>query len=112
MKTSLLVLFATICTYCTAQLTDREIHDLKAGRVKPDNSYVYRLPFSTGSNFLLIQAYNSKMSHKDELSLDFKMRPGSKVCAAREGIVQAMRKDSDLGGLRLPRRHRGTEKCK
>jgi len=82
-----------------AQLTDREIYDLKAGRVKPDNSYVYYLPFAKGSKFLLIQAYNSKMSHTKELSLDFKMNPGSTICAAREGIVIATREDSDAGGL-------------
>jgi murein DD-endopeptidase MepM/ murein hydrolase activator NlpD len=82
-----------------SQLTDNEIRDLKSGRVKPDNSYVYYLPFAKGNKFLLIQAYNSKMSHTKELSLDFKMRPGSKICAARDGVVIAVREDSDLGGL-------------
>lgn len=83
----------------SAQLTDREIYDLKAGRVKPDNSYAYYLPFAKGSKFLLIQAYNSKMSHTKELSLDFKMNPGSKICAARGGIIIATKEDSDVGGL-------------
>lgn len=82
-----------------AQLTDAEIYHLKSGRVKPDTSYVYYLPFSKGSKFLLIQAYNSKMSHTRELSLDFKMKAGSKICAAREGVVIATREDSDAGGL-------------
>ena len=100
MKAWFLIFFLSICSICSAQLTDREIRNLKGGRVKPDNSYTYRLPFSTGSKILLIQAYNSKMSHKDELSLDFKMKQGSKICAAREGIVQAVREDSDLGGLK------------
>jgi murein DD-endopeptidase MepM/ murein hydrolase activator NlpD len=84
----------------TAQLTNNQIRDLKGGRVKPDNSYVYNLPFAKGSKFLLIQAYNSGMSHKNELSLDFKMHKGSKICAAREGVVEGMRKDSDVGGLK------------
>lgn len=48
----------------------------------------------------MIQAYNSKMSHKGELSLDFKMKPGTVICAAREGIVLALKKDSDVGGLK------------
>ena len=100
MKTCLLFLFVSTCTFCSAQLTDQEIRNLKGGKVKPDNSYVYHLPFAPGSKFLLIQAYNSKMSHKDELSLDFKMKQGSKICAAREGIVQTLRKDSDHGGLK------------
>ncbi|WP_255156855.1 hypothetical protein [Ferruginibacter sp. HRS2-29] len=71
-----------------AQLPDRTINNLKAGRISNDSSYIYNLPFSSGSKFLLIQAYNSKMSHTDELSLDFKMKQGSKIRAAREGVVE------------------------
>jgi len=92
-----LLILCSCCAY--GQLTDAEIYNLKSGRVKPDNSYVYYLPFATGSKFLLIQAYNSKMSHTNELSLDFKMKQGSKICAAREGTVIAIREDSDEGGL-------------
>jgi hypothetical protein len=83
-----------------AQLTDEVIHDLKSGRVKNDTSYIYTLPFAEGDKHLLIQAYNSKMSHKSELSLDFKMKIGSPVCAARGGLVVAIKKDSDVGGLK------------
>ncbi len=84
----------------SAQLTDKQIHDLKGGKVKTDNSYIYHLPFAKGSKFLLIQAYNSKMSHHNELSLDFKMRQGSIICAVREGVVTAIKEDSDVGGLK------------
>lgn len=100
MKLRLLFLFLSLSFSASAQLTDREIRDLKGGRVKTDFSPVYYLPFSKGSKFLLIQAYNSKMSHKNELSLDFKMKKGSKVCAARDGVVTAIKKDSDVGGLK------------
>lgn len=82
-----------------SQLTDNEIRDLKAGKISPDTSFIYSLPFAKGSKFLLIQAYNSKMSHTGELSLDFKMKKGSKICAAREGVVIAVKEDSDVGGL-------------
>lgn len=100
MKFHLLLLFLVCYFTANAQLPDKEIYDLKAGKVKPDNSPVYFLPFSKGSKFLLIQAYNSKMSHKDELSLDFKMKKGSKICAARAGVVTAVKEDSDVGGLK------------
>jgi murein DD-endopeptidase MepM/ murein hydrolase activator NlpD len=40
------------------------------------------------------------MSHKNELSLDFKMKPGTTVCAAREGVVTSTREDSDRGGMK------------
>ncbi len=83
-----------------AQLTDAEVRNLKGGRVKPDNSFIYSLPFAEGCKFLLIQAYNSKMSHRHELSLDFKMKKGSKLCAARAGVVTATKEDSDVGGLK------------
>ena len=95
--------FFALCLFTfssVAQLTDREIYDLKAGRVKPDNSYIYSLPFAKGSKFLSIQAYNSKMSHTKELSLDFKMKKGSKICAARDGVVIAIKEDSEVGGLK------------
>ena len=85
---------------CLSQLSDREVMDLKTGRMKDDTSYVYWLPYEESKSFLLIQASNSKMSHKEELSLDFKMKKGSKICAAREGVVTAARGDSDKGGLK------------
>ena len=100
MKYSLLFLFLSYSFAASAQLTDKEIRDLKGGKVKPDNSFIYSLPYAKGSKFLLIQAYNSNMSHKDEISLDFKMKKGSKVCAARAGVVTAIKKDSDVGGLK------------
>lgn len=40
------------------------------------------------------------MSHAGELSLDFKMKPGRKICAAREGVVIEVKEDSDRGGLK------------
>jgi hypothetical protein len=95
--------FFALCIFTSsavAQLTDIEIYNLKSGKVKPDNSFVYYLPYAKGSKFLLIQAYNSKMSHTKELSLDFKMKPGSKICAARGGVVIATKADSDVGGLK------------
>ncbi len=90
-----------------AQLSDQEIMDLKTGRRKEDTSYVYWLPYAEKKSFLLIQASNSQMSHKEELSLDFKMKKGSKICAARDGIVTEARGDSDKGGLKEENLHDG-----
>lgn len=95
---SSVLIFISFFSY--SQLTDNEIRDLKSGKAKADSSYIYSLPFAKGSKFLLIQAYNSSMSHKDEISLDFKMKKGSKVCAARAGIVTAVEEDNDEGGLK------------
>ena len=83
-----------------SQLSNNEIHDLKGGRVKKDTSYVYWLPFAPGKKFLLIQGWQSNMSHKGELSLDFKMKTGTSIYAAREGIVIELKEDAEHGGLK------------
>ena len=51
-------------------------------------------------NVFLIQAYESKMSHKQEKALDFKIKKGTKICASRDGVIYALRSDSDRGGLK------------
>jgi Peptidase family M23 len=96
--TTLLLVLAGSAVF--PQLSDREIMDRKLGRVKKDTSYVYGIPYAKGSRYLFVQGANSSMSHQDELSFDFKMKPGSKVCAARDGKVIATRADSDKGGLK------------
>ena len=88
----------TICVF--SQLDDDAIRDLKGGRVSNDTSYVYWLPFEPGKKYFLVQGWESKHSHKDELSLDFKMKSGTKIFAAREGIVVEVKIDSDRGGAK------------
>ena len=83
-----------------SQLSNREILNLKSGRTPDDTSYVYCLPYVKGKSYLLVQAANSKMSHENELSLDFKMKKGSKICASRDGVVVSTRSDSENGGLK------------
>jgi murein DD-endopeptidase MepM/ murein hydrolase activator NlpD len=80
--------------------TDDQIADLKNGGVRSDSTYVYSLPYQKGKSFLLVQGYNSKLSHRGEIALDFKMRRGTDVCAMRDGIVHEIREDSNRGGLR------------
>lgn len=73
---------------------------LKDGKYKADSSYVYTLPFKQKKKVFLIQGYESMFSHKGEKALDFKVKKGTIVCAARGGIVDGTRKDSDKGGLK------------
>ncbi len=100
MKTNLLILSTLLATTTHAQLSDQEVYDAEGGRIKNDTSYVYWLPYEQGKKFFLAQAANSHMSHKNELSLDFKMEKGSTICAAREGVVIEVKEDSDKGGLK------------
>lgn len=80
--------------------TQYSVQDLKNGKFKEDTSYVYTLPFEQKKKVFLIQAYESKMSHQGERALDFKIKKGTKICAARDGVVIAAREDSDKGGLK------------
>lgn len=84
-------------TFCQQQYSTA---DLKNGKNKTDSSYIYTLPFEHKKKVFLIQGYESMFSHKGERALDFKVKNGTKVCAARGGIVTAARKDSDIGGLK------------
>jgi murein DD-endopeptidase MepM/ murein hydrolase activator NlpD len=52
-----------------------------------DTSYIYTLPYPKGVSHLLIQGYNSKLSHRGRIMLDFKMDKGSSITAARAGVV-------------------------
>jgi murein DD-endopeptidase MepM/ murein hydrolase activator NlpD len=99
MKLFLFAGFIMMNFFCYGQ-DQYSIRDLKAGKFKADSSYVYTLPFEKNKKVFLIQAYESKMSHKGERALDFKIKKGTRICAAREGIVTAFRNDSDKGGLK------------
>lgn len=63
-------------------------------------SFAYSLPYEKGTSHLLVQAYQSGFSHKGEYALDFKMKRGTKICAARGGIVVEIKEDSKKGGLK------------
>ena len=54
---------------------------------KYDTNFKYYLPFGKGAEFWLSQGYNGKVSHQNENALDFKMPIGTKVYAARDGVV-------------------------
>ena len=99
MKFILILMFIFMNVVCSAQ-QDYSFHDLKGGKFKDDSSYVYSLPFENKKKVFLIQAYESKMSHKGEIALDFKIKKKTKICAARDGVVISAREDSDKGGLK------------
>jgi murein DD-endopeptidase MepM/ murein hydrolase activator NlpD len=97
----ILLLLITVCSLSLpAQVSNKTIQRSKAGKVIIDSGYVYWLPYSCGSIYLLIQGSKGRLSHRNELALDFKMKKGSRVCAAREGIVVEIKKDSNKRGLK------------
>src|SRR4051812_2076996 len=90
MKSAVYCIVMLVATGCSLQ-KNSVISD-----IKDDNSFVYSLPYEKGKTHMLVQGYMSSFSHKGEYALDFKMKKGTKICAARSGIVIATREDSKL----------------
>ena len=97
MKCCLILLLLPVVVFSQQQYSTA---DLKNGKFKEDSSYIYTLPFEHKKKVFLVQGYESMFSHRGEKALDFKVKTGTKVCAARAGIVTAARKDSDKRGLK------------
>jgi len=76
----------------------KEVKLLQKGIIKYDTSYVYALPFEKGRGYRLMQGYFGRFSHKERVALDFNMKRGTKICAARDGVVVRVKEDGDRGG--------------
>lgn len=79
---------------------DCSLREIVRNRCVGDTSFVYGLPYEKGKKVLMVQGYNTPFSHKDELALDFKVRQGSKICAARAGVVLATESKFDKAKLK------------
>lgn len=66
---------------------------------KHDDSYVYVLPFGRDKSFLVSQSFNGAASHKMKHAIDFDMPIGTRVRAARDGIVIAVEESNYRGDL-------------
>ena len=77
----------------------KELKLLQKGKIKEDTSYVYWLPYQEGTTHRVVQGYYSSYSHKNRAALDFKMRPGTLVHAARDGVVIRVVENNNRGGL-------------
>lgn len=56
---------------------------------KPDSGFIYQLPFPKGKAYLIGQGYNGKATHQGsyKYSIDFELKTGDTVSAARGGVV-------------------------
>ncbi|MBS1610049.1 MAG: M23 family metallopeptidase [Bacteroidetes bacterium] len=100
MQFSLCLTILIILVSCSASHNPmrKEVRLLQKGIIKDDTSYVYELPYEKGKSHLLAQGYFSRFSHKERAALDFKMKRGTKIVAARDGIVVRVKEDGDRGG--------------
>ena len=93
------ILFTSGC-YVSKNPMRKEVKRLQKGITKDDTSYIYGLPYEEGESHLLVQGYFSSFTHRERAALDFKMKRGTKICAAREGVVVRLKEDGDRGGLK------------
>ena len=102
----ILICFFVSC-YTNRGPQQRQTRLLQKGKIKEDTSYVYSLPYDSGTSHLLIQGYYSAFSHKNRAALDFKMDRGTRILAAREGIVLRLKENGTTGGLNKKYRSQG-----
>jgi len=93
------LILATGC-YVSKNPMRKEVKRLQKGITKDDTSYIYVLPYEQGKSHYLVQGYFSSFTHREKAALDFKMKRGTNVCAAREGVVVRAKEDGDRGGLK------------
>src|SRR4051794_17509572 len=84
MKLYVLLCLLTVCSCAVMQNND---FISRAETLMGDHFHVYTLPYEKGSSHLVAQGYESMLSHKGDYAIDFKMKPGTKVLAARDGVV-------------------------
>jgi len=84
-----------------------QILQLQKGIITEDTSYVYDLPFAPNESHRLVQGYFSRYSHKNRAALDFKMKRGTKIFAARNGVVIRVKQDGVKGGWNRKYRSEG-----
>ena len=93
----ILVLFQIGCSV-SKDPRRREVRQLQRGKITEDTSRDYALPFKSGKSHLVVQGYFSRLSHKNRIAIDFKMKKGTAVLAARDGVVVRMKEDGNKGG--------------
>jgi murein DD-endopeptidase MepM/ murein hydrolase activator NlpD len=67
---------------------------------KHDTSYLYRFPYQMGNSYMVSQGFNGKQTHsgQSQYAVDFAMDVGTKIHAARDGVVVQTKSDSNKGG--------------
>jgi murein DD-endopeptidase MepM/ murein hydrolase activator NlpD len=82
--------FIFFCGVCFSQSVSKNI----------DYNFVYNLPFKEGKKVYILQGYNGRYSHRGDYALDFRLRKGNEIFAAREGTIVSTEDDNTKGGPR------------
>jgi len=102
----ILILPGFACTVSDNPLR-KQVKQLQKGILRDDTSYVYALPFEPGKKYRVIQGYFSRYTHRERAALDFNLKKGTKITAARDGVVTRIKEDGTLGGLNRKYRSHG-----
>ncbi len=62
-----------------------------------DDDFAYGLPFQAGESYIMSQGYNGSFSHQGKNAIDFTVPIGTKIVAARGGLVMEVKEDSNRG---------------
>jgi len=105
----LLLVFILLMVGCSVSKNPlrKQVKLLQKGILKDDTSYVYALPFPERKKYRVIQGYFSRFTHKERAALDFNMKKGDTITAARDGIVVRAKEDGKKGGLNRKYRSEG-----
>jgi murein DD-endopeptidase MepM/ murein hydrolase activator NlpD len=86
-------------TSCSLLQNSRVVYQLD--KTLADTTYAYSLPFQKSTSQQVWQGYHSVFSHYGNLAVDFKMKPGTPIHAARGGVVVHVVEENKRGGVGL-----------
>jgi murein DD-endopeptidase MepM/ murein hydrolase activator NlpD len=93
--------------FCNAQYTRAGLRKLYRGKPNADSGFIYQLPYQPGKNSWIAQGYLGRFSHQNRLALDFKIKKGDTIYAARNGVVIRAKEDGKKGGMNKKYRTEG-----
>ena len=95
------IILLSLLTSCSVSKNPlrKQVKLLQKEIIRDDTSYVYALPFDEEKTFRVIQGYFSHFTHKERAALDFNMKRGTRITAAREGIVVRVKENGTKGGF-------------
>ncbi len=107
----LVMLIIITCIFSSCYVSNNPLREqtrmLRKGKLADDSSFIYTLPYEKGKRYRVIQNYFSSFTHKERAALDFKMKKGTQIAAARGGVVVRVKEDGDKGGLNKKYREHG-----
>ena len=72
-----------------------------------DTTVVYSLPYEKGTSHWVAQGGYSFLSHHGNFAIDIKMKQGTKILAARSGVVTYTKESNTVGGIGKKYLYRG-----